>query len=211
MEKLIVIGGGGHSKVVISILKKLNRYEIMGYTDIEDKGSILGIPYMGNDERLKELYVKENVKNAVIAVGQITNVNKRIEIGRRLKSIGFSLPSIVSPHAILSEDVIVSEGAVIMNGTVINPGTTIGAYSIINTMASIDHDCNIGNFVHIAPGVTLSGSVKVGNNVLIGTGAVVIHNKTIVEDCIVGAGAVVVVDCLEPGIYVGNPAGRIKK
>jgi len=83
-------------------------------------------------------------------------------------------------------------------------------FSILNTRSSIDHDCNIGNFVHIAPGVTLSGGVRVGHRSLIGVGATLIQSTTVGSDCIIAAGAVVVTDCIKAGIYVGCPATLIR-
>jgi sugar O-acyltransferase (sialic acid O-acetyltransferase NeuD family) len=210
MEKIIVVGGGGHAKVVISILKKMAHFDIVGYTEIEDKGLILGVPYLGDDSGL-EYWFGKGVHHAAIGIGQIKNVGPRKNIIKKMEMIGFKFPEIISPRAIINEDVEIDEGTVVMDGVVINPGSGIGKFCIINTKSSIDHDCTIGDFVHIAPGVTLSGGVSVGNYVLIGTGAAVIQEKTIVSGCILGAGTVVLKDCLEPGLYVGYPAEIIKK
>lgn len=209
MDKILVIGGGGHAKVIISILKKIGIYEIVGYTDLKGRGKILGVAYLGNDNRLEELYSKENIKNAVIGIGQIRNVESRKKIAEDVRKIGFEFPSIISPDSIINEDVSIGRGTVIMDSAVINSGTKIGTFSIVNTKASIDHDCEISDFVHIAPGVTLSGGVKVGNGSLIGAGVTIIQYKSIGENCIIGAGSLVVKDCLEKGKYLGIPAKLI--
>jgi len=205
MEKIIVVGGGGHAKVVISILKKIGKYKIIGYTDIKNQGPILGIEYIGTDEEI----IHYNVSMAAIGIGVLENFKNRYKIINNYIKKGFKFPSILSPDAIVNEDVSIGEGTVLMDGVVINSGTSIGNFSIINTRGSIDHDCKIGDFVHIAPGVTLSGGVRIGNNSLIGIGSTVVQYKTIAENCIIGAGTVITRDCLESGKYAGIPMKRI--
>lgn len=209
-EKIVVIGGGGHAKVIISILKKLNNYEIVGYTDLENKGEILGFSYLGNDDKLNSIF-KDGVNNAVIGLGQIKSAALRRILVDISKSIGFHLPAIVSPNAIINEEVSIANGTVVMDGVTINSGSSIGECSIVNTNASIDHDCSIGDFTHIAPGVTLSGEVKVGNDVLIGTGANVINQINITDSTIISAGSTVLKSINKKGIYRGNPASLIKE
>lgn len=208
-DKIIVIGGGGHAKVIISILKKLNKYEIVGYTDFQNKGEILGISYLGNDDMLNSLYNK-GIKNAVIGLGQIKSAAFRRKLVALCKDIGFKLPAIISQNAIINEEVSIGNGTVVMDGVTINSSSSIGEYSIVNTSASIDHDCSIGDFTHIAPGVTLSGEVKIGNDVLIGTGANVIQQINIPDNTIISAGSSVFQSISKKGIYRGNPSRLIK-
>lgn len=209
-DKIVIIGGGGHAKVVISILKKLNNFEIVGFTELEEKSNILGIEYLGTDEVLQDLFNK-GIKNTAIGLGQIKSAEIRKKIVNFADEIGFQFPSIISPNSIVNEEVKIGAGTVVMDGVVINSGSKVGNYSIINTNSSIDHDCLIGNFVHIAPGVTLSGDVKVGNNVLIGTGANVIQGITITDNSIISAGSSVQKTILKPGVYRGVPARLIKE
>lgn len=204
-EKIVVIGGGGHAKVVISILKKLNAYEIVGFTELEKKTSILGVEYLGTDEILQDLFY-DGIKNAVIGLGQIKTSEIRRKIVKIAEEIGFKFPSILSPDSIVNEEVKIGAGTIVMDGVIINSGTEIGNFSIINTNCSIDHDCNIGDFTHIAPGVTLSGEVKIGNNVLVGTGANVIQQIFITDLSIISAGSSVQKSITQKGIYRGIPA-----
>lgn len=204
-EKIIIIGGGGHSKVIISILKKIEEFEIVGYTDNKDQGNLLGVTYLGNDDVLAHFFSK-GVKYAAIGIGQIKSSIIRRQIVSKIKSMGFEFPCIISPTAIVNEDVEIIEGTVIMDGVIINTGTRVGSFTIINTKTSIDHDCTIGNYTHLAPGVTLSGGVEIGNNVLIGTGASVIQSRKIVDNVIIAAGSTVTSYILEPGTYIGVPA-----
>lgn len=210
MDKIIVIGGGGHAKVLISILKRLEQYEIAGYTDLNDRGTILGVRYLGTDAALDEFF-RQGIRKAVMGVGQIKNYQLRQKIAQNAKEIGFEFPPICAPSAIINEDVQLAEGVVVMDGAVINSGTVVGAFSIINTNSSVDHDCKIDEFVHIAPGVTLSGEVHVQRFTLVGTGAAVIQGITIGEGCVIGAGSAIMRNCEPNGLYIGSPARRFGK
>ena len=207
-QKVIVIGGGGHAKVIISILKKIKRFNTIGYLDTADKGRILGVKYLGDDKRLGEIKNRYGRCAAVIGIGTVAISDKRHKIKEKLESLGYALPAVVSPDAVVNEDVEIGEGAVIHDGAVINSGSCIGVCAIINTGSSVDHDCWIGDFVHIAPGAVLCGGVRVGDNSLIGAGATVIPYKKICRDSLIGAGAVVINDCDAPGVYMGIPAKK---
>ena len=206
MNKHVIVGGGGHAKVVISILKKLNDYEIAGYVDPVDRGSILGARHLGGDDVLPRLFGAHRVTNAVLGIGQLETATLRRALNLTVSSMGFAFPAVISPCAVVNAGVCLGEGTVVMDGAVVNVGTRIGAQCILNTRSSVDHDCEIGEFVHICPGATLSGGVRVGSGSLIGAGATVIQRTTIGDACLIGAGAVVVTDCPGNGRYVGVPA-----
>ncbi len=192
MEHIILIGGGGHSKVVIDAIKTSRQFDIYGILDSKSpKGThVLGVKVIGSDVLLPQLF-KKGIRNAFISIGSIGDCRHRKMIYNKLKKIGFSLPVIIHQKAVVAKDVHVEEGAFVAAGAVINPGTKIGRNTIINTSASIDHDCVIGDFVHVAPGVTLSGGVRVGGYTHIGTGANVIQYIKIGKCCMISAGAVV--------------------
>ncbi len=211
MTDIVVIGGGGHAKVVISIIKKINNFKIIGYTGPEDRGRILGIDYLGNDDVLRQVKRDHPSSSAVISIGMLKNLDaqKRKQLFELAVTLGFKLPPVTSPDAIINENVKIGDGTVVMDGVIINSGTVIGEGVILNTSCSIDHDCKVGSFTHVAPGATLSGGVTVGKNVLVGAGATVTQYKTIADNVLIGAGSVVTQDFTEAGIYVGNPA-RLK-
>ncbi len=209
-NKIIIIGGGGHAKVIISLLKKIKFFEIVGYTDTQNYGIILNVPYLGKDEVLQS-HFDCGIKMLAIGIGQIKSSSLRRSIINKLEIIGFQFPTIISPNSIVNEDVQIGDGTVIMDGVVINSGTIIANYSIVNTNSSIDHDCKIGSYTHIAPGVTLSGEVTIGDNVLIGTGASVIQQISIMDNCIISAGSSVQKSIIFSGIYRGVPAKLIKE
>ena len=210
MDRIVVIGGGGHAKVVISVLKKC-AYDIVGYTDRHDRGAILGVPYLGNDGILPE-FIKNHGQRfkAIIGVGKVDVSSRRITLQNELGALGFDFPVIISPQAIVNEEVRLGPGTVIFDGAVVNTGSEIGRACIINTNSTVEHDCHIGENVHIAPGVNLSGGVTIGDNCMIGTGANIIQSISICDECLIGAGSNVFRDISSPGIYMGTPARKIR-
>jgi sugar O-acyltransferase (sialic acid O-acetyltransferase NeuD family) len=210
MIDMVVVGGGGHAKVVISILRKLARYRVLGYTDLKDNGTLLEAPYLGSDSELGALAAGQGKLNAVLAVGQVGLGTSRSQLWTALQSPYLSFPLIVSPDATVNERVSGGEGAVVMDGAVINSGAAIGRGAIVNTHSTIEHDVVLADWVHVAPGATVCGGVTVGPHSMIGAGATVIEGIKIAPCCVVGAGATVVNDLTEPGVYVGSPARPIK-
>lgn len=206
MTKIVVIGAGGHSKVVVDILKENPAFDLIGLTDKMAQGDVLGVPILGGDDIWPSL-IKDGVTAAFIAVGD----NKlRERLSDEALRVGFQLVPLVDKRAIVSRHAVIEEGALVMPGAVVNADAHIGRESIINTNASVDHECTIGDFVHIAPGCALSGRVKVGSRSLIGTGARVIDSISIGDDTIIGAGASVVKDIPPRCVAVGVPARVIK-
>jgi sugar O-acyltransferase (sialic acid O-acetyltransferase NeuD family) len=209
MEDIVVVGGGGHAKVVINLLRKLAAYRILGYTDIGDKGPILGAEYLGSDNILAPLAAANGICVS-IAVGQVGLGKARHELFQRLNSATLRFPGIVSPSAVVNEGTLLADAIVVMDGAVVNSGAKLGVGAIINTNSTVEHDSQIGDWVHVASSATISGGVKVGRFSMIGAGATIIEGKQIAPECIVGAGATVIHDLMEPGTYVGSPACRIR-
>lgn len=189
MRKIVVVGGGGHAKVVIDAIKCGKEFEVCAISDpgLKKSSLVAGIPVVGDDGALPGLF-KKGVKDAFVAVGSIGDCSVRKKIYDNLKKTGFRLPVIAHPKAVIAGDVELGEGVFVAAGAVVNTGAKIGNNAILNTSSSVDHDCIIGDFTHIAPGVTLSGGVVVGNETHIGTGANVIQNIKIGKRCMVGAG-----------------------
>ncbi|MCF6269625.1 MAG: acetyltransferase [Melioribacteraceae bacterium] len=210
MENIIVIGGGGHAKVVISILKKLGNYNILGFTEIESSEPILGINNIGNDDFVIEKYSNTSTNNIALGIGQIKTHELRKNLVSKYMNAGFIFPTIISPNATINESVNIGNGTIVMDNVAINTCSNIGSYSIINTSSIIEHDCKIGNFVHIAPGVTLSGEVVIESNTFIGAGSTVANSVSVSENCIIGAGSLVRKNISQSGLYVGNPVKKYK-
>ena len=210
MKDIIVIGGGGHARVIIGILRKLKDSSIRGYTDPRNCGALLGIPYLGTDVEISSLLMTLRSNNAVLAVGQIGLGRSRHNIWSRLSSLPMMFPEIVSPDAIVNEGAAIGACSTIMDGAIVNTGARLGIGVIANTHSTIEHDVTLEDWVHIAPGATILGGVTIGRFSMIGAGATVVEGSKIAAEVIVGAGATVVDDLAEPGVYVGTPARRIK-
>ncbi len=203
-KKIIVIGGGGHSKVVISTLLELG-YRVIGVLDddINKKDSkILNFPILGPIELLKS----GNFEHGIIAIGD----NKvRKEIADKFKDCCKWI-SVVHPFSFVHQSVEIGEGTVVFAGSVIQTDVIIGNHVIINTGVTIDHDCKIGNFAHLAPGVNLAGGVLVEEGSFLGINSSVIPYKRIGKWATVGAGGVVIQDVPEFTTVVGVPAKPIR-
>ena len=201
--KLIIIGANGHGKVVADIAKKFNKYGSIAFLD--DNASItecLGYSVVGTSDKIAE-YVDD--AEFFVAIG---NPTTRKKVTERIVSVDGKLATLVHPDAIIAEGVIIGEGTVVMAGAVVNPETVVGKGCIVNTCSSVDHDCKLGDFVHVAVGAHIAGTVVVGDNTWIGAGATVSNNVSICADCMIGAGAVIVKDITEAGTYIGVPATR---
>lgn len=211
-KKVILIGGGGHARIVIDIFKKNEEYEIIGLTDSNRElfgQHIDGIPVIGDDKKLKDIYYS-GVRNAIIGVGGSKSNKSRAELFNKVSSIDFNMVNAIHPSAILASGVSLGSGVVIFPGVVINVGTNIGNNVIIATGSTVDHETTIKDHVLISAGVNIGGNVFIGEGSLIAIGATVVSSAKICKNVLVGAGAVVVKDILEEGIYVGIPA-RIMK
>ncbi len=205
----IVIGAGGHAKVVIDTLLASSA-EIIGATDSNPEKidtRILGVPVIGTDEVI--LRYKPEQIYLVNGMGSVGLPTIRTGIFNYFKNLGYSFITVMHPSAVVASEVILAEGAQIMAGAIIQPGCHIGLNSIINTGTSVDHDCFIGSHVHLAPRATLSGSVQIGDGVHIGTGAVLIQGVEIGKNSVVGAGAVVVKNVPENTKVIGVPAREV--
>lgn len=208
MAEIVVIGGGGHAKVLMSLLKKLG-WEILGYTDERDRSAILGAPYLGDDVVLPDLLSTHQNCSAMIGLGKIDESAARAGLHGELRALGFDSPVVVSPRAAVNEEVELGIGTAVFDGVVVSSGVVAGSICILNTNSTVEHDCRLGDNVHVAPGATVCGLVAIGNDCMIGAGSTIVQGVTVCAGSLIGAGAIVVADIDIPGVYVGNPARRI--
>ncbi len=208
-KPVILLGAGGHAKVLLDILLEQN-VEIIGIAEKDgtDKSAgVYGVPVIGSDSDV-ERYSPDTIE-LVNGIGSIGSTVLRHRIYEKFKQQGYRFRQVVHPTAIVSRRAELCEGVQVMAGAVINIGTRVGENSIINTRASVDHDCVIAAHVHIAPGVTLSGGVSVGDGSHIGTGAAVVQGVEIGANVIVGAGAIVLKNVYDGRTVCGVPANEI--
>lgn len=204
-KPVIIIGAGGHAKVLAECLR-LQGVSVLGALDksVSTGSKTADLPILGDDSAIGT-YPCDSVE-LVNGLGSVGDTSLRKKIFDRFNQQGYTFRTVIHPSAIIARDCVLDEGVQVMAGAVINTGTRIAADSIINTGAIIDHECEIGQHVHVAPGVTLSGGVHVADGVHIGTGATVIQGINIDAGALVGAGAVVIRDVEKGAKVAGVPA-----
>lgn len=200
---LLLLGAGGHAKVVAEIAALNDAFDLVGLIDQQSVGTLVnGIPIVGSDKELASFF-ERGVQHIHVAIGSNAI---RDRLGQEVSLLGFRLSTLISPAACVSRSARLGRGAVLMAGAIVNAEANIGELTIINTNASVDHDCRIGRAVHVAPGCTLAGNVTVGDRTFIGAGTTIIPGVTLGNDVIVGAGACVVRDVPSGKQVVGVPA-----
>ena len=203
-KKILLIGGGGHCRSVLDTLSELNSFDEIGIIDKSTDTTFTRKIIVGSDSDLPALF-KNGWKYAFITVGSIGNTVLRRKLYQKAKKIGFEFPNIIDSSAIVSRNVQMGEGIFIGKRAVVNTDSIIGKCAIINTASVIEHNCSLGDFVHIAPGATICGGVTIGNDSHIGTGSSVRQQITIGEKCLIGVGSAVVSEIPDNSTAYGNP------
>lgn len=208
--RLLLVGGGGHCRSVLDCALRSGTYEKIGIVEREGapEQDVLGVPIVGHDADLPRL-LADGWQYAAVTLGSVGHPSRRRALFHHLKTLGFQLPVIADPSAVISSHAKLSEGTFVGKRTVVNAGSVIGACAILNTGAVIEHDCQIGSFCHISPGAVLCGSVQVEENAHVGAGAVVIQGIHIGQGAIIGAGSVIIRDVPGNCTIVGNPGRKM--
>ena len=201
-DGIIIIGSGGHAKVCIELLRAMGEPVEVCIGAADAAASCMGVPVLKGDQHLARLR-EDGFRRAFVAIGAN---GLRERLGNNAISMGFSLVNAISPHAILSPTVKLGRGVAVMAGAVVNAEAVIEDLAIVNTGATVDHDCRIGRAAHVAPQCGLAGTVTVGERTLLGIGAKVVPGIRIGRDVTIGAGAVVI-DAIPDGVVaLGTPA-----
>jgi len=188
-KPVIVLGAGGHAMVVVDILRQLE-VQILAIVskDNPKKCSVFeGLAFLSDDSAIFDYSPKDVY--LVNGIGSLPGSKIRADLFRLYKEANYNFMSVISPHSIISPSAKIEEGVHIFANTVINAGVTIGANTIINTGCIVEHECNIGDNNHIAPGVSISGAVITNEYVHIGVGANIIQGVEVGENSTIGAGA----------------------
>jgi sugar O-acyltransferase (sialic acid O-acetyltransferase NeuD family) len=199
MRELHIIGAGGHAAVVAEIVEALS-WPIAGFYDDNPAmhtQHVLGYPVLGPLTAVPP--------HACVALAIGSNP-VREHLLHRAGECGWELPVLIHPSAVVSPSAVLGAGTVVMAQAVVNARTQVGRAVILNTACSVDHDCVIGDAVHLAPGVRLAGQVHIGAETLMGIGACVKPGIMIGHDCTIGAGSVVVSNIVDNAVVFGNPA-----
>lgn len=212
---LIIIGGGGHTRVLIGMLLESNR-EIRGVVTRNTAlfgTSIMGVPVLGHEERV--LFAANEVA-LVNGVGNVASsrsgsgLEVRASLYHLYRALGFQFPPVTDARAVIQPEVTMGDSVQVMPGVIIQPGAMIGENVILNTGAVIDHDAVIYPHAHIAPGAIICGHAVVGEETHIGAGAVVIQGVRVGSNAVIGAGAVVTRNVPDNAVVRPMPMEQIK-
>lgn len=195
----IVIGGGGHAKVVVATLRLLSRTVLMVYDDNPRTWgtTVYGVPVHGPVDRAHE----DHSVHGLLGIGRN---DVRAHLSSRLDGLVWT--SAVHPRAWMDDTAHMEPGTIVMAGAIIQPGAQLGRHVIINTGATVDHDCAIGAYCHVAPGAHLAGHVELGEGVFVGAGASIVPGVRVGAWSTIGAGAAVISDVPAHTTVVGVPA-----
>ena len=210
MVNTVIIGAGGHARVIVDILQHDKNIKIIGCIDKQKKKgeTVLGYPLLGEFKMLPQLIKKYGINAAVVGVG---DNNVRAGYYQQLKKMKLKLINAIHPRASIAENAVIGDGNVICREAVICTCAKIGNNCIINTGAIVEHDCVIEDHAHVAPGVNIAGRVTIGEGTFVGIGATIIHFINIGKHSIIGAGAILTNNIPSNVVAVGQPAMVIKK
>lgn len=210
-KNIVLIGASGHSKVIIDIVEREAKYNIIGLIDsFKSSGDdILGYKILGNEESIPDLIKKYKVEAGIIAIGD--NWIRKV-MHEKIKKIfpTFNYVNAIHPQAIIGKKVTIGHGTVIMPGAIINSDSSIGNFCIVNTNASLGHDGKIKDYSSLAPGVVAGGNVSIGTCTAISLGVKIIQNINIGKHTIIGAGSLVIRDIEDYKMAYGVPATVVR-
>ncbi|MEG1875966.1 MAG: acetyltransferase [Lachnospiraceae bacterium] len=195
MEKMVLLGSGGHAKSVIDTIEQNGCYEIVGFLDTKEKQNYhyRGYAVIGTDDDLLRLY-QEGVHHAFITIGYMGQASIRQTLYQRLKDAKYNIPTIIDASAQIATDASIGEGTFIGKQVIVNADTVIEHMCIINSGAIVEHDCRVAEQVHIAVGAVVCGGVMIGKAAFIGANATILQGKQIGQRAMVGAGSIITKD-----------------
>lgn len=205
--KCAVLGGGGHAKGVIEVLRSEGKYRPCAITDRRGGlWSVLGVPVIGDESRIAEL-AKNRIRWFVVGVGGVPDNRPRSRLYLKGREAGLRPLIAIHRSAVVARSSELGPGTVVLPGAVLNPDCRLGANVIANTGAVVEHDARIGDHVHLCPKSTVLGGVEIGVGAFVGAGAVVKEGLRVGSWAVVGAGAVVIRD-VPPGEWVSGVPAR---
>lgn len=210
-QDIVVLGAGGHAKVVAQSLRRSGGWHIVGFIDEHDPArageAFCGAAVLGGRAALAGLR-EQGVSAVAIAFG---DNRARLALDAALAAQGWQRPAIVDPTAQVADDVRLGPGCYVAAGAIVEPGSSLGRQVIVNSAAVVCHDAVIGEGVHLCPASCLGGHVQVGPRSWIGIGSVLRDRVCIGADVVIGAGSLVLGDVPHGVVAYGHPAQVITK
>lgn len=200
---LIIVGGGGHGRVVADAALEAGR-SVLAFVDARPSSAeLLGIKVEQLEAADVPAFAADHGAEVVIAIGDNRTRKRILEL---LRAAGTPLASVLHPSSVIAASAVLGAGVMILARAIVGVSARIGDGSIINTGASVDHDGSIGAFSHLSPGVTLGGEVTVGEGTHLAIGVSVRNRVQIGAWSLVGVGAAVVGNLPDRVKAVGVPA-----
>lgn len=203
---LILLGAGGHARVLQALVQALGQ-RFIGVVDPvlarQGPAAWRGLAVLGDDAAL--LTRDPGEAGLVNGIGPVPHQRGRQAVHERMRAAGFHFPSLVHPHAWVAPDVVLADGVQVMAGAVVQPACRLGSGSTLNTGSRVDHDCEIGAHAHIAPGAVLCGGVRVHEGAFVGAGAVVLPGLSVGAGAIVAAGSTLTRDLAAGAVHHRGP------
>lgn len=210
-KSCVVVGGGGHAKVVIETVRRAGVYRVAAVTDPSpDLREVAGVRVVGDDSVLPMLR-KRGIRYYVVGLGGVPDTRPRAEVYDRVRALGFAPLTAVHPTAVVASGVTLAVGVVVMAQAVLNPDSEIGENAIVNTGAIIEHDVSVGPHAHICPGARVCGGGRIGSLAFVGAGATLREGICVGSETIIGAGSVVLEDVPDGATVVGVPARIVRR
>lgn len=206
-RNVLIVGGGGHAKVVIEVFRSAGHEPACILDPHTSEQHVLGVPVLGGDDRAQQLF-EDGYLHAHVAIGEN---GLRQRIGDRLKEMGFCLMNALHPRAVISPSAELGVGIAVMANAVINAKACVSDFVIVNTGAIVEHDCLVGVGTHVAPRSVMGGNVVLEGGVLFGIGAVARPLSRVGARAVVGAGSVIIGTIDADSIVAGNPARVLRQ
>lgn len=205
MSRVVILGAGGHGRVLLDVLRAAKTKGLAGFTDpIVRAKSVDGLALLGGDDALRRFPPAR--ARLVNGLGVARSTAARRKLHEAWTARGYRFLTVVAPNAVISRSAVLHEGCQVVTRAVVHPGAVIGENAVLNTACVVEHDAVVGAHAFISPGAVLCGDVRIGAGAFIGAGAVVLPGVTVGAGAVVGGGALVARDVPEWTTAVGVPA-----
>lgn len=205
LRPLVIFGAGGHAVSVANVALSVG-YTVKHFVDKNKTGlDLLGISIIGDIAELDDL----NSYCFGIAIGD-NAARERIYNELQAKHANLDFPSLIHASATISSFTTIGDGTVVMPKAVVGPNSKVGRFCLVNTQASIDHDCVMLDFSSLAPGSVTGGAVQIGIRSAVSIGATIKHGLKIGNDSVVGANSYLNKDLPSNQVAYGTPAKQVR-
>ncbi len=208
MKNVVILGNGGQARVVVDAIESQQSVRILGLVDAGNAPPHARYATLGRDEDLPSLLARLGPFDLVVAIGN--NAVRQRVVNKLAQAASFNYLTVIHPQAHVAGDVQVGAGTFVAIGATLCVGARLGQHVLINTNASVDHDCEVGDYAFIAPHVALGGAVYVGAGAMLGMGAVVLPSLSIGAGAVVAAGSVVTQNVADGALVMGVPARAVR-